>query len=40
MKKLIGHKTPNGLTKERNDVFAFVEDPNGYKLKFIERSKP
>ncbi|KAG0603341.1 hypothetical protein M758_10G086100 [Ceratodon purpureus] len=32
-----GYKTPAGPTKERNEVCAFLEDPDGYKVKLIQR---
>lgn len=38
MKKL-GYKAPAGPTKDGNNVFAYVDDPDGYKFKFIQRSK-
>lgn len=37
MIKKLGHKAPAGPTKEGNNVFAFVEDPDGYKFKLLQR---
>jgi lactoylglutathione lyase len=37
MIKKLGYKCPSAPAKERNDTYAYLEDPDGYKFKLIQR---